>query len=1120
MAKKPISDRGAKSKQRQVVQASPSRRIPTVHAATLGGRNPRGWRIEERERPQAFNQARLAHELQRKCCQESKIHKYSTVQRSAVHAGTMLRARWPALLSVVATLAVGLLVLKPVPAWAGGVVTTATEAALRSAMAGGGTVTFACDGTITLASTLTNSLDTVLDASGHQITLSGGDAVRVFYVPANITLSLNNLTIAQGRSTNNGAGILNAFGTVYASNTVFFGNNALGAAVPSGPGYGPGNSVAGGAVANFGWMDLVNCTFAGNSAVGSAGNGGNWGTVGSPGGTGAGGSIWNSGALTAIGCTLYSNVAAGGKGGDGGPGPPMPFPTPGGAGGAGGDGSGGAIFNSGSAELVNCTLALNTGAGGSGGFGAGGYAPPGYPPPPVAPNGAPGLSIGGIYDASGQCYLGNCTVAFNTGTGLWTTQSNGAAMVNTLLEENSPANGSGALTDLGHNLSSDLSCNFTNAGSLNNTFALLGPLTNNGGQTLTLALLPGSLAIDHGNTAAAPATDQRGVARPFGLAADIGAYEYNAGNNPEPSRVVNECTEAALRAAILAGGPVTFACDGVILLASSINVTANLRLDAAGHNIAITGTGIRLFYVSGNATFGLANLVLTNGSAPQGGAVLNQGTVNATNCAFLGNSAWSSGGALRNEGGRVFLSGCVFARNRADASGGNGGSGSSAFGGAVDNTGTLTADLCYFTANSARGVGGLSGIGELGTPGTSGGAGSGGAVRNSGIMTISRSSFLTNYAFGGAGGSGAPGHHADPPIGSGGNGGSGGSGGAAEGGAIYNSGTARILNSTLAVNWGMGGSAGNGGAGGATYGNGRGGDGANGGSGGNGVGGVFNSGSLALVNSTFANNSGSGGNAGAGGSGGYGTWGGNGGNGGWGGSGFGGLHNLPACGITNVTFAFNSGTGGSAGMAGGAGLGTYTNGTSGSSGGTGAAGGGMGAGGASLLNTLLSNTALGGNCYGQVTDLGHNLSSDSTCNFTAIGSMNNTPALLGPLTNNGGPALTIALMPGSPAIDAGDTMNAPRIDERGFPRPAGAASDIGAYEFASVMPTLTTFTAIGNTLTLAGSGNAGQSCRLLTSADLVHWVSMATNQFGGDGTAVFQDHSVAGGYRFYRLAMP
>ena len=62
----------------------------------------------------------------------------------------------------------------PWPARAGGVVTDCTEAALRTAMIGGGLVTFTCDGTITLTNTLTVSEDTVLDATGRQVTISGG----------------------------------------------------------------------------------------------------------------------------------------------------------------------------------------------------------------------------------------------------------------------------------------------------------------------------------------------------------------------------------------------------------------------------------------------------------------------------------------------------------------------------------------------------------------------------------------------------------------------------------------------------------------------------------------------------------------------------------------------------------------------------------------------------------------------------------------------------------------------------------------------------------------------------------------------------------------------------------
>jgi hypothetical protein len=81
--------------------------------------------------------------------------------------------------------------------------------------------------------------------------------------------------------------------------------------------------------------------------------------------------------------------------------------------------------------------------------------------------------------------------------------------------------------DQGYNLDGDDSCGFTRATDITNTDPLLGPLANNGGPTQTMALLPGSPAIDKGGTAAngCLATDQRGVTRPQGPACDIGAFE-------------------------------------------------------------------------------------------------------------------------------------------------------------------------------------------------------------------------------------------------------------------------------------------------------------------------------------------------------------------------------------------------------------------------------------------------------------------------------------------------------------------------------------------------------------------------------------------------------------------
>jgi CSLREA domain-containing protein len=54
---------------------------------------------------------------------------------------------------------------------------------------------------------------------------------------------------------------------------------------------------------------------------------------------------------------------------------------------------------------------------------------------------------------------------------------------------------------------------------------LLSPVADNGGQTLTAALRPGSPAVDAGSALYCPPTDQRGRPRPAGAGCDLGAYE-------------------------------------------------------------------------------------------------------------------------------------------------------------------------------------------------------------------------------------------------------------------------------------------------------------------------------------------------------------------------------------------------------------------------------------------------------------------------------------------------------------------------------------------------------------------------------------------------------------------
>ena len=105
-------------------------------------------------------------------------------------------------------------------------------------------------------------------------------------------------------------------------------------------------------------------------------------------------------------------------------------------------------------------------------------------------------------------------------------------------------------------------------------------------------------------------------------------------------------------------------------------------------------------------------------------------------------------------------------------------------------------------------------------------------------------------------------------------------------------------------------------------------------------------------------------------------------------------------------------------------------------------------------NTILKAGASGANIYsngGAVISLGYNLSNDNGNGFlTGPGDQTNTDPLLGPLQDNGGPTFTHELLPGSPAINAGDPnfTPPPRHDQRGhgFPRVVHGRIDIGSFE--------------------------------------------------------------------------
>jgi CSLREA domain-containing protein len=112
-------------------------------------------------------------------------------------------------------------------------------------------------------------------------------------------------------------------------------------------------------------------------------------------------------------------------------------------------------------------------------------------------------------------------------------------------------------------------------------------------------------------------------------------------------------------------------------------------------------------------------------------------------------------------------------------------------------------------------------------------------------------------------------------------------------------------------------------------------------------------------------------------------------------------------------------------------------------------------------NTILANSAIGGDCLNDSGLIGtntNNLVEDGSCSAILSGD-----PMLGALADNGGPTQTFALLPGSPAIDAGAAC--PATDQRGKSRVG--TCDIGAFESGG--------------FTLAIGGGDGQSAMVSTA---------------------------------------
>eukprot|EP00545_Synedropsis_sp_CCMP1620_P004907 CAMPEP_0119005898 /NCGR_PEP_ID=MMETSP1176-20130426/1992_1 /TAXON_ID=265551 /ORGANISM="Synedropsis recta cf, Strain CCMP1620" /LENGTH=839 /DNA_ID=CAMNT_0006957757 /DNA_START=70 /DNA_END=2592 /DNA_ORIENTATION=- len=148
-------------------------------------------------------------------------------------------------------------------------------------------------------------------------------------------------------------------------------------------------------------------------------------------------------------------------------------------------------------------------------------------------NNSASVSGGAIYNSLGTISMTHCSI-FQEDDGTVLGDDNPASFVVTnSLMSNTGTGGSickstTTITDGGFNLFDDSTCGNSN---LDNTFAteeFLGPLANNGGSTLTRALLAGSPAISAADPSTCPFIDQRGFISPSCHACDIGAVEFDA----------------------------------------------------------------------------------------------------------------------------------------------------------------------------------------------------------------------------------------------------------------------------------------------------------------------------------------------------------------------------------------------------------------------------------------------------------------------------------------------------------------------------------------------------------------------------------------------------------------
>lgn len=437
-----------------------------------------------------------------------------------------------------------------------------TEAALDTALSGGGSVTFNCGGSATIVLTGTKNViaDTSIDGGG-QITLDGNNAVRHFYVTAPTAFNLTGLTLTQGNATGQGGAMLVVTPVTMALNNVALNLNTA-------------TSDGGAITAQAGVkMTLTDVIMNGNKS----GN--------------EGGAIYayTSTTLSLTRVSATSNQAKYG---------------------------GGAITSLGTSFSIS-TSAFDGNS--TTGFGAAGGAALVNPQPAGTfnvvnstfyGNGASNAGTGGAIAASSTTTgtINNSTFYGNNGQGtIEAAQTSALTLRNTIIS-NTPANRNcnvgvnAALIDGGNNIQFGGNVSKSCGAAIAEVDPKLGSFAYHGGFTNTMDLLAGSPAIDAGNDATCAAIDQRGILRPIGAHCDIGAFEAAAAagtpptitNGPPPGGTVGIPYSFTYTAA--GSTPMTFLLSGtlppglLLLPAGTISGTPTTPGTFTGSVMAKNGT--------------------------------------------------------------------------------------------------------------------------------------------------------------------------------------------------------------------------------------------------------------------------------------------------------------------------------------------------------------------------------------------------------------------------------------------------------------------------------------------------------------------------------------------------